>query len=93
MAPPLPSWSREIIDLYESHSTNQFVLYGNVADRFLIPAQKGTALGGLTDFIQETLLSRFDIIFSYDLGNGLRIEKGGALVSEWPHFKEIRWVE
>ena len=87
MSKNLPVWSREIIDLYESHSHNQFILHGNVGDRFQLPG-KELRLGGLTDFLEEVLLPGFDVIFSYDLGNGLRIEKGGALVSEWPFHKE-----
>ena len=33
-------------------------------------------------------MPRFDVILSYDLGNGLRIEKGAEMFSQWPAFKE-----
>ena len=31
---------------------------------------------------------RFDVVLSYDLGNGVRIEKGGDIVTKWPAYKE-----
>jgi len=32
------------------------------------------------------LLRRFDVVLSYDLGNGIRVEKGGEVFSKWPDF-------
>ena len=87
--PNLPDWSRELVDLYESNATTQFILHGNVNDRLLQPGKGGAAtLGNLADFVEETLLPGFDIILSYDLGNGLRVERGGEFFSQWPTFKE-----
>ena len=34
-------------------------------------------------YLITTLLARFDVVFSYDLGNGLRIERGAERVNEW----------
>src|SRR5262249_51685413 len=34
------------------------------------------------------LLSRFDVVLSYDIGNGIRVEKGAEVFSKWPHFQE-----
>jgi hypothetical protein len=34
------------------------------------------------------LLPRFDVVLSYDLGNGIRVEKGGEIFSSWPALKE-----
>ena len=85
----LPAWAAEIIALYQSHAASQFVLSGNVNDRFLLPLGGGhIALGGLTDFLGKVLLPRFDVVLSYDLGNGLRIEKGGEAFSQWPAFQQ-----
>ena len=84
----LPGWAAEVIALYESQSASQFLLTGNVADRFLLPLAGKAALGSLTDFLGRVLMPRFDVILSYDLGNGLRIEKGAEAFSQWPAFKE-----
>ncbi|MEM0896369.1 MAG: AAA family ATPase [Verrucomicrobiota bacterium] len=81
-------WSREIAELYESGATSQFVLYGNISDRFVIPGKEEASLGGLPEYLEGVLLSGFDLVLSYDLGNGVRIEKGGELMSNWPTFKE-----
>ena len=45
-AAALPAWAAEMIALYQSHAASQFILSGNVNDRFLLPLGTGhTALG------------------------------------------------
>ena len=85
----LPAWAAEMIALYQSHAASQFILSGNVNDRFLLPlGGANAALGGLTDFLGKVLLPRFDVVLSYDLGNGLRVEKGGDQFTQWPAFQQ-----
>ena len=85
---PLPSWAREAIQLYESNAASQFVLYGNVYDQMLIPVGTAGRIGTLTDFLLQVMLPRFDVVFSYDLGNGIRVEKGGDVFSKWPQMQQ-----
>lgn len=84
----LPGWAQEIVQLYESNAANQFILSGNVEDRLLLPAGEGWELGTLKDFLLRTLLPRFDVVLSYDLGNGIRVEAGREVFTEWPYLKE-----
>lgn len=88
----LPDWAHELVSLYESGASNGFVLFGNVYDRVLLPAASlpvgGDSLGTLQDFLLRALLPRFDVVLSYDLGNGIRIEKGGEVFTGWPAYKE-----
>src|SRR5262245_40806044 len=84
----LPSWCRELVELYESDAASQFILYGNVEDRFLLSDGPPARLGGLTDFLRDILLGGFHIVITYDVGNGIRIEKGSELFAEWPYLKE-----
>lgn len=84
----LPPWASQLISLYESHAANQFLLYGNVNDRFVLPVGDRRTLGSLYAFLTRVMMPRFDVVLSYDLGNGIRIDKGGELVSKWPGFKE-----
>lgn len=86
--PDLPTWSKELISLYESHAANQFILHGNVNDLCLMPLSEGDRIGNLTDFLVEVLLPGFDVVLSYDLGNGIRVLQGGKTLSEWPSFQE-----
>src|SRR5208337_3279690 len=79
----LPSWAQEAIQLYESNAASQFVLYGNVYDQMLIPVGSTGRIGTLTEFLLQVMLPRFDVILSYDLGNGIRVEKGGEIFSQW----------
>jgi hypothetical protein len=81
----MPAWAERVIALYQSHAANQFILYGNVNDRFLIDSR---TLGSLPEFLNRVILPRFDVVLSYDLGNGVRIEKGGDIVTKWPAYKE-----
>jgi hypothetical protein len=83
----LPAWARTLRELYESSAANQFVVYGNISDRMILPGPP-ERLGALPDFLLDVLLCRFDVVLSYDLGNGVRVEKGGELFSKWPGFQE-----
>ena len=83
----LPQWARTLTDLYEANAANQFIIYGNVSDRMLLPGPPAH-FGALPDFLLEVLLCRFDVVLSYDLGNGIRVEKGAELFSKWPGLQE-----
>jgi hypothetical protein len=84
----LPTWAQEAIQLYESNAASQFILYGNVYDQLLIPAGSNRRISTLTDFLLQVLLPRFDVILSYDLGNGIRVERGGEVFSKWPQLQQ-----
>lgn len=85
----LPAWAREVTDLYESGASAQFILHGNVSDSVLIPgAENSLRIGSLDAYIREVLLARFDVVLSYDLGNGIRVERGGDRFAEWPAGKD-----
>ena len=81
----LPSWARELSARYESGAGNQFLLHGNVEDRFVLPDSQ--TLGFLSEYLLAALLGRFDVVLTYDLGNGIRIEKGREIFAGWPAFK------
>ncbi len=90
-APALPAWAREIIDLYRSHTASQFILHGNIEDTLVLPsATPGhpSTTGSLHDFFLHILMPGFDVILSYDIGNGLRVEKGGDIFARWPALKD-----
>jgi len=84
----LPDWARELISLYESNAYTQFILYGNVQDRVLLPVAPQAEIRSLKDFVLRVLLPGFDVILSYDLGSGIRVEKGDALFREWPFARD-----
>lgn len=85
----LPPWAAEIVDLYESGACSQFILHGNVSDRILLPTSDGKGrIASVDEFLKDVLLSHFDVILSYDLGNGIRVEKGGERFAEWPSWKD-----
>ena len=84
----LPVWAKKLVELYESNATGQFIIYGNIGDRMLLPVSPTPRLGTLSDFLLCVLLTRFDVVLSFDPGNGIRVEKGGETFAKWPHFEE-----
>jgi hypothetical protein len=74
-----PTWASELALAYESGAHGQFILYGNVHDRMAV----GTQLVSLAGYLEHQLLAGFQVVLSYDLGNGLTIERGGELVEKW----------
>ena len=74
-----PTWASELALSYESGAASQFILYGNVHDRLAV----GAGLVNLADYLEDTLLTGFGVVISYDLGSGLNIERGGELVDKW----------
>src|SRR5512137_18003 len=86
--PALPPWASDLVAQYESQAASQFILHGNVHDRFVLPLAPGAELGSLAEFLLRVLMPRFDVVLSYDLGNGIRVDKGGEHFSQWPALKE-----
>lgn len=80
-----PPWAHELALAYESGAHGQFVLYGNVSDRFPL----GGRLVGLTRYLDAQLLTGFDIVFLYDPGNGLNVVRGAERLQDWPAMKEL----
>ncbi|MBA3708536.1 MAG: ATP-binding protein [Planctomycetes bacterium] len=83
----LPRWAEDLISQYESGATSQFLCYGNANDRLLLPLAGKSELGTLGDFLIKVLMPRFDVVLAYDLGNGLRVEKGIEVFGQWPRIK------
>ncbi|MDF1812697.1 MAG: AAA family ATPase [Verrucomicrobiales bacterium] len=73
-----PEWSNKIKTRYLSGASNQFVIHGNVYDRLLLPpaGMDEPEIGNLVDYLVDEQLRKFDLILSYELGAGLRIESG-----------------
>ncbi|MEZ0298681.1 MAG: AAA family ATPase [Candidatus Methylacidiphilales bacterium] len=109
-APAWPKWALDLATLYRSNASSQFILYGNINDRCVLPPFASTApavaatpgvpgsgvaspapgatLGGLSDFLLRVLMQPFQVVLSYDLGNGLRIEKGAEIMTQWPPMRD-----
>lgn len=85
-AQEVPNWLDELRLAYESGAHGQFVLYGNVADRFPLDGR----LVSLTRYLDARLLATFDIVFLYDPGNGLSLLRGGERFAEWPAAAQIQ---
>lgn len=84
----LPAWAAEMVALYESQAASQFILHGNVHDRLLLGQGSQRGLGSLSDFLLRVLLPRFEVVLSYDLGHGLRVEKGAEILARWPPYHD-----
>jgi hypothetical protein len=79
LSPDAPAWAAEIGLAYESAAQGQFILSGNVHDRIPVSG----ALVNLVAYIEAELLAGFQVVFAFDLGNGLRVLRGGDVVAQW----------
>jgi ATPase family associated with various cellular activities (AAA) len=77
--PKAPGWAADLLSSFESGASGQFILYGNVRDRLAV----GEELVDVERYIQDELLASFGVVFCYDLGNGLTVERGGEKLGEW----------
>lgn len=82
----VPAWLAELRLAYESGAHGQFVLYGNVADRFPLDGR----LVSLTRYLEAKLLRTFDLVFLYDPGNGLSLLRGGERFAQWPAAEKLQ---
>lgn len=73
------TWATELSLVLESGASGQFILYGNVHDRLAVGGQ----ITQMRRYLEEGLLASFDVIFSYDLGNGLAVERGRKRLESW----------
>jgi hypothetical protein len=80
-----PAWVHELALSYESGAHGQFVLYGNVTDRFPLEGR----LVSLTRYLDAQLLTGFDTLFLYDPGNGLSLVRGSESFQQWPVVAQI----
>ncbi len=71
-----PAWARELAGLYYSGSVCQFLLHGNVHDLIGYRTRQDEAFGSLPEFLARQMFGSWDVVFSYDLGRGLRLEAG-----------------
>src|SRR5690348_659618 len=85
LSPEAPAWAAEIALAYESTAQGQFILSGNVHDRLPV----GGNLVNLGGFIEKELLAGFQVIFTFDLGNGLRVIRGADQLEGWSGAKRL----
>ncbi len=76
---PLPEWATDLSVSLESGACGQFVLYGNVHYRFAV----GDQFVAIDRFVEDEMLGATDVILSYDLGNGLTVERGEKRLAQW----------
>jgi ATPase family protein associated with various cellular activities (AAA) len=74
-----PEWATDLSVAFESGASGQFILYGNVHDKLAV----GGRFVNIERYIQDELLANFGVIFAYDLGNGLTVERGGERLAQW----------
>ena len=61
MPTQLPKWALDLIAIYKSDASNQFLINGNVYDRLVLPTNTpaGNGMGTLDDFFLQSLLGPF----------------------------------
>ena len=80
-AEALPGWGREIVDAYNAHACNQFILTGNVHDLFF--GAPNAALQTLQELVVSAVVPRFEVVLACDIGHGLRVLRGAQVFGKW----------
>jgi len=80
-----PDWAKSLARGFESGAHGQFILHGNVADRFLLDGRRV----GLVRCLDQLLLGSFELVFVFDAGNGLSLLRGGERLAQWPAMKDM----
>lgn len=79
MSSVLPSWAREMRDLFRSGSCAQFLLHGNIFDALPFDGR----MLSLKAFLDEVMFAAYDVVLHYDRSRGVRAVKGGEDWGEW----------
>ena len=74
-----PTWASELVVAFRSGASGQCILYGNVHDRLAV----GDRLISIDRYLQDTLLAEMAVVLSYDLGNGLTVDRGEEHLAQW----------
>ena len=74
-----PTWASELDVAFRSGASGQCILYGNVHDQLAV----GDRLISIDRYLQDTLLAEMAVVLSYDLGNGLTVERGEEHLAQW----------
>ena len=78
-SPDAPNWAVQLRVAFESGASAQFVLHGNVNDRMACADR----LINVEHYVRDELLAQFDVVFTYDLGNGLAVARGAERLADW----------
>jgi SpoVK/Ycf46/Vps4 family AAA+-type ATPase len=71
-----PGWAHEFAEQYYSGTTCLFLIYGDVHDLTWLPEDDGGTYGSLPRFLATQLFGSWDLVFRYDLSQGLRVYAG-----------------
>lgn len=85
---PLPPWAQALKLAYESGAHGQFILHGNVADRFVLNGR----LVGVVEYLDARLLQGFPLVFVFDPGNGLSALRSSEGFQAWPGAAQVSSV-
>lgn len=76
LPPWFPAWAVRLAELSFSGTTAVFVLHGNTYDLVPLGETPEAGYGTISQFLAEQMFGRWDLVFHYDLGRGLRMLAG-----------------
>ncbi|MEI6235765.1 MAG: AAA family ATPase [Planctomycetota bacterium] len=72
MSDTIPSWARELKQVYQGGAANTFLLHGNVNDRESLGPVGASEFVGLKDYLVRERFCKMDCIVSYDQAAGIQ---------------------
>jgi hypothetical protein len=72
-----PAWAEEMRQIFRAETISQFIIYGNINDYVAHTEDKAYSFFSLKEYLSAVLFSPFDVVLTYDRGQGLAVPKGG----------------
>lgn len=71
-----PEWAEQMRSIFRSSTVSQFILSGNINDYIAHTTDTSVEFYPLKKYLETVLFSPFDVIITYDRGQGIQVVKG-----------------
>jgi len=78
-----PEWAQLMRAIFRSSTVSQFILYGNINDYVGHKSDNDTKYLPLKEYLNTVLLAPFEVVISYDRGQGIQLLKGERIFFEF----------
>lgn len=74
-----PQWAQQMRSIFRSSTVSQFIMYGNINDYVAHTTDSETKFLPLKEYLNKVLLAPFDVVITFDRGQGIQVLKGESL--------------
>jgi hypothetical protein len=81
-----PRWAEEMRQIFRAETISQFIIHGNTFDLVAHRDDDRFTFHSLDDYLAQVLFAPFDVVLTYDRGQGIGVPKGAE------HFESFLTV-